>query len=298
MMDCIKNKLNNNQGASVLIALALLLICIMVSSVILVAAAGGSSRNTQRIRSQQEYYSLRSAAELLMKELSEIQSKKYIGREQIIICSCSDSRYVNQEKQEFTDYGKSGYEVKNLGVTGIYNPMIISLCTQEDWKKITYTSDENNKDNVLLDKADSSIKKDNLEFLILKAVENYYLTEINSFEEEFMIKIPEGEERLRNIHCKVAMDNSYNFTWYLKVENSNYAATISMKANIIPPPEENFPIQYLENRGHPGYYKRDTDGDNALEIQEAPIAFTTDLQYKDTIVSWEKPILEKGVELP
>lgn len=295
-MEFLKTKCREEKGASVLIAMALLLICMMVSSVILVAAAAGSSRNSQRIRSQQEYYSLRFAAELLMEELAKLQGKQYIGRQQVEVCSCSDPNLVSPQKEEFADYGKMGYKILSLGVDGISDPMILELCPQTDWEKISYKSDENNTDNVILDYSPSSMKKENMEFLILSAVENFYFSGINDFEEEFIIKVPEGEERLRNVNCKVVMDDSYNFTWYLTVENSNYAATITMEANVTLPPEEGFLTKVLGNQEHLGYYKKNISG--TTEIIDGYISIIKDLHYKDTVISWKKPVLEKGVENP
>ena len=297
-MEFLKNKCREEKGASVLIAMALLLICMMVSSVILVAAAAGSSRNSQRIRSQQEYYSLRFAAELLMDELTKVQGKKYIGREQVEVCSCSDSNLVSAEKEFFADYGKDGHKIHSLGVEGISEPMILELCPQKDWEKISYKDEEENSINEILDSQEESLMKDSIEFLIVKATQNFYLSGINDFEEEFVIKVPDGEERLRNVNCRVLMDDSYGFTWYLTVENSNYAVTITMEANIILAPEEGFLTKELGNQGHEGIYKKNVGGITGVDIIEGDISLIKDLHYKDTVVSWKKPVLEKGVENP
>ena len=65
----IKEKLNSNSGASMMLALALMLVCVFVSSIILTAAASGASRNEERNAQQREYLAVSSAAEFLQENL-------------------------------------------------------------------------------------------------------------------------------------------------------------------------------------------------------------------------------------
>ena len=76
-MNCIRKKLKNNSGASVLLALGLFIICTMISSVVIAAAAGGSSRNVKRVEQQKEYLSISSAAQAVMAEMQKLE--KYVS---------------------------------------------------------------------------------------------------------------------------------------------------------------------------------------------------------------------------
>ena len=65
----IKQKLNNNAGASMILALALLLVCVVVSSMVVSTAASGLNRTEKRVTQQQEYLAVSSAATLIAEEL-------------------------------------------------------------------------------------------------------------------------------------------------------------------------------------------------------------------------------------
>lgn len=69
-MRTIKNKLNSERGASLTFALLLFLVCAVVGSAVLVAGTAASGRMSRIAEMDQRYYSVNSAARLLI-ELME-----------------------------------------------------------------------------------------------------------------------------------------------------------------------------------------------------------------------------------
>ncbi len=65
-MRTIKNKLNSERGASLTFALLLFLVCAVVGSAVLVAGTAASGRMSRIAEMDQRYYSVNSAARLLI----------------------------------------------------------------------------------------------------------------------------------------------------------------------------------------------------------------------------------------
>ena len=65
-MQAIKNKIRSRRGASLTFALLLFLVCAVVGSVVLVAGTAASGRMSQIAEMDQRYYSVNSAARLLI----------------------------------------------------------------------------------------------------------------------------------------------------------------------------------------------------------------------------------------
>ena len=65
----IFNKLSSARGASLTMALLLFLVCAVVGSVVLAAGTAAAGRISERAQSDQRYFAVTSAAELLAKEL-------------------------------------------------------------------------------------------------------------------------------------------------------------------------------------------------------------------------------------
>ncbi len=70
-MKRIRRKLNSRKGASITFALLLFLVCAVLSSVIIVAATAASGRMSRIAESDQRYYAVTSAAELLIDALKK-----------------------------------------------------------------------------------------------------------------------------------------------------------------------------------------------------------------------------------
>lgn len=68
-MTNLRQKLNSQSGASIVIALIFFLVCLTVGAVVLTAATANAGRITRNQKEQQAYFAVRSAAELLRDEL-------------------------------------------------------------------------------------------------------------------------------------------------------------------------------------------------------------------------------------
>ena len=77
-MQAIRNKIRSRRGASLTFALLLFLVCAVVGSVVLVAGTAASGRMSQIAEMDQRYYSVNSAARLLIElmEKYEIRAQK------------------------------------------------------------------------------------------------------------------------------------------------------------------------------------------------------------------------------
>ena len=64
-MNALKNKIKSQRGASITFALLLFLVCAVVSIVVVVAGSAAAGRMSQRAETDQRYYAVTSAVELL-----------------------------------------------------------------------------------------------------------------------------------------------------------------------------------------------------------------------------------------
>jgi len=64
-MNAMKNKIKSQRGASITFALLLFLVCAVVSIVVVVAGSAAAGRMSQRAETDQRYYAVTSAVELL-----------------------------------------------------------------------------------------------------------------------------------------------------------------------------------------------------------------------------------------
>lgn len=109
-MQAIKNKIRSRRGASLTFALLLFLVCAVVGSVVLVAGTAASGRMSQIAEMDQRYYSVNSAARLLieMMEKYEIRAQKKEAATPETGDDDSDTEYVylingKTEEQAKTD---------------------------------------------------------------------------------------------------------------------------------------------------------------------------------------------------
>ena len=70
-MQAIKNKISSQRGASLTFALLIFLVCAVVGSVVLTAGTAASGRMSQIAEMDQRYYSVNSAARLLISLIDE-----------------------------------------------------------------------------------------------------------------------------------------------------------------------------------------------------------------------------------
>ncbi len=94
-MQAIKNKIRSRRGASLTFALLLFLVCAVVGSVVLVAGTAASGRMSQIAEMDQRYYSVNSAARLLI----EMMENKSVRVEKTVMTDLSaDDSYQYFEK--------------------------------------------------------------------------------------------------------------------------------------------------------------------------------------------------------
>ena len=129
-MNCIRKKLKNNSGASVLLALGLFIICTMISSVVIAAAAGGSSRNVKRVEQQKEYLSISSAAQAVMAEMQKLE--KYVGKETTLEYAC------NKFQTETIEYMTEGGDIQTA--TGLVPQMTFYIKDQDTQQDVEVIS--------------------------------------------------------------------------------------------------------------------------------------------------------------
>lgn len=70
-MNAMKNKIKSQRGASITFALLLFLVCSVVSIVVVVAGSAAAGRMSQRAETDQRYYAVTSAVELLCDDFKD-----------------------------------------------------------------------------------------------------------------------------------------------------------------------------------------------------------------------------------
>lgn len=106
MKKTIMNKLRSRTGASISFALLLFLVCAVLCSVILTAATAASGRMSNLAETDQRYYAVTSAAELL----KDLFNKKTVKIEKITTGK-REEKYKDGSASQSTDYGDD-YKLK------------------------------------------------------------------------------------------------------------------------------------------------------------------------------------------
>ena len=98
MFKSLKNKLNQERGASLTYALLLFMVCAVVGSVVLTAATAAAGRASENYAYDQRYYSVTSAAELFSDKLGgesvtfDIVKKSYYDQTTTTVCDAEGKR--------------------------------------------------------------------------------------------------------------------------------------------------------------------------------------------------------------
>ena len=137
-------KIRSNRGASLIFALLLFLVCTVIGSVVLAAGTASAGRMSKLGESDQRYYSVTSAAQLLAKELTDKEIR--------IVRTCQETNTTEYELENDKLTPKAGFPEKtyayettlyrrNTTDTGEYifeseNPSIYSY---KEIKKVTDT---------------------------------------------------------------------------------------------------------------------------------------------------------------
>ena len=135
-------KIRSNRGASLIFALLLFLVCTVIGSVVLAAGTASAGRMSKLGESDQRYYSVTSAAQLLAKELTDKEIR--------IVRTCQETNTTEYELENDKLTPKAGFPEKtyayettlyrrNTTDTGEYifeseNPRIYSY---KEIKKVT-----------------------------------------------------------------------------------------------------------------------------------------------------------------
>ena len=109
-MNRIRQKLTSQSGASITYALLLFLVCAVVSSVVLAAGTAASGRISQSVSTDQRYYSVTSAARVLINELD--------GNSNSIVFNDKNNNGNIDLTTEFVSFdGKNPIPSTGLGIT-------------------------------------------------------------------------------------------------------------------------------------------------------------------------------------
>ena len=106
----IRQKITSQSGASITYALLLFLVCAVVSSVVLAAGTAASGRISQSVSTDQRYYSVTSAARVLINELD--------GNSNSIVFNDKNNNGNIDLTTEFVSFdGKNPIPSTGLGIT-------------------------------------------------------------------------------------------------------------------------------------------------------------------------------------
>jgi len=277
MKNAVKNKLNSNRGASMMLALALFLVCVMVSSIIVVAASSNSSRNVLRAQRQRDYLAVSSAAEMLTKDLENIG--QFVGFYERKVYGCQD--FQNRVTKYHEGERVQGYEYQE----GQIEDSMDAIMVDEHHPNVL---------SVEVDTSEGATTVDGLfKEMIIRASKMVYIDKI-PYEENITISLAEADERLPEVNCHFVMDREYNMTFELTTASSEYAIVIKLEgsavetATIIEPEDEAFFCEHLI------YYKaKQTDGSYA-DAEKTDIIYGAS-EHIRTTVTWGPPMVTKGV---
>lgn len=270
-------KLKQQNGSSLMIALILFLICIMVSSSVVVAAASGSSRNKSRTRKQQAYLAVSSAAELLMTELTDVG--EFVGRSEKMQYACSV--YAKDGcKIHYTYVGLGegiiGYKFTDC-TKGIEATILPELCVSDTEFSKRYMDESSSITGLL----QSVIEEAALAIFTDESLSEYSTA----------FTIDAEDERLPQVQCKFIMKSNFDMIVVASTSDSDYAVTIYADGKVW---EDRSITTEPLSCTHVVYYKVQ-EGDKYVSRVDENYEFTAGIKYVErTGISWETPELMKG----
>lgn len=320
-MKQIREKLNSNAGASMILALGLMLVCVIVSSIIVPAAASGLSRNNKRTAQQREYLAISSAAELIVEELKE--AGMYVGKEEKHVPGCLDydpekNPLVSAKEITVIENGVSttymGYQLeapidsdaemsflleKIAGATA--NPS----CSTATSKVVEAGSSQ------VGGKLDTLIK-DACEFIILK--NSAVIQSSDKYSREFYISV-EGEtstdsnsniDRIPEVKCEFTMDKDYNIEIKISSPSEQNGSVIEGYSVVISMEADEVHKKDVSNSGETttttceikhkvlNVYAKDDNGDGNADIKVEDYQFIKTNDCSTTEITWHEPVITKG----
>lgn len=273
----MRKKLKQQSGSSLIFALVLFLICIMVSSSIIMAAASGSSRNITRIKKQQAYLAVSSAAELLMEELSDVG--EFVGRAEMHQYACS--QYAKDGCKAHYTYVGLGTEVVGYKfgdcTKGKEATILPELCVSDTEYSHHFMDETSNVQGLLK----TVIEEATLEI--------YEGTGSLGYSTTFTLQVE--DERLPEVECQFRMNSNYDIVIVVSTADSEYSVTVSLDGNM----EEDKTITTEPlTCTHVVYYKV-LQGDQYVPRVDENYVFTAGTKYVErTMISWDTPELTKG----
>lgn len=276
MVNQLQKKLHSNRGASMILALALFLICTMVSSVIIAAAASGVSRNAQRAEQQNGYLAVSSAADLIMEELQT--SGQYAGASVKKYYGCQDCSIPST--MEYFGVWVSGYR---LDASYIPNPL-------DDGHLMISVPHTDLGETKSMDTTNTTLSGTFGE--LFKRAANHVYMNGTAYGEQITIALQMSDERIPDVICDFTMDSSYNVTFALSTENSDYSISIGAVAIIY----QREPIRMQDDSDvHTVYFKRFNETQGIFEDAEIQLMIPVEVTTTITEISWGVPQVEKGV---
>ena len=283
----IRQKLNNNTGASMILALALLLVCVVVSSIILSTAASGLNRNEKRVTQQQEYLALSSAAELIAKELQN--AGEYEG-ELIVYEPLCQSGYRPNEAVELATVNTNSY---------YRYPIAVQLVPDATHFLLEPESDEvpDKQDFFCPIKREITVTTENTGSFstILKEACEYVVANTAVYEKEFSMSVytnTELDERLPEVKCTFEMDTEFDIQVNLSVNGgeSDYAMTVQVLAVVNQSDAESVVTTVCEE-----VHQIRVVNEFGVETIEST-QFTTESPCYNLKISWPNSEIIKGVQ--
>lgn len=280
-MKAIKQKLNSNDGASLIMVLALLLICVMVSSSILAVASSGSSRNKNRIETQRAYLAISSASDLLMEALSDCGT--FAGNAIETHYGCQDCTI--RATMDFFGEVVTGYR---LDAELIPNPM------DEGHLIIINGEHENGGVVKVVDDLYTSLNG-SLASLILRAAGSVHSSG-EVYEETLQLTVSSGgenDDRIPQVTVLFVMDRFYNIQMEVSAEGSELVVIISSDATA------NITVTEVPAFGctHTVYYKEYQETGEFVDRKKDDWYIEGQKISTMTKVTWDTPVINKGVDI-
>ena len=288
----IKQKLNNNAGASMILALALMLVCVVVSSMVVSTAASGLNRTEKRVTQQQEYLAVSSAAELIAEELKsagEYAGELLVSEPLCQICYRPD---LNVSVIEVGGISYYGYPLKVELVPGathfllgqVSNPGVIPdvqafFCPIERELTNGTITGTGSFDTVLTEACE------------------YVVTNTAVYEKKFSMSVytdGESDERLPEVQCKFVMDTEFGIQVHVSVkkaegeEKSDYTMIVKRQAVVNYEDTGAVTMKYCDHQIR-------VENDGVVEIREEE-TLERENTYWNLMINWSDPKIIKGVQ--
>lgn len=284
MMNIVKQKLQSNRGASMILVLALFLVCVMVSSVILAAASSGISRNAQRAKQQNGYLAISSASDLILEEMDILGT--YVGKNITGRYGCQDCTVEGYiEYEGGTVYGvrlDAEYTSNPADKDYVSNPLDDGhLLIQKSHDPYVYAITDGEKTTL-----------DGIMGEMFQRGCTQVFTTGASYSEKMTIALSNSDERMPDVTCLFTMDSDYNISFQLSTEETDYSIVISSVAEVkVSDITESTDVTDV----HTIYYKKFDDATGSYTSKKEEWVIPIEVTTTTTEISWGAPKVEKGV---